>query len=68
MTDRFNYLTVVLDENIRDDDAEVILNAIRCIKRVISVKGNVANPSDYTAEKRASLDLKRKMLEVFKDY
>jgi hypothetical protein len=34
MTDRYNSLTVVLDRDIREDDAEHILNAIRMIKGV----------------------------------
>ena len=52
MTDRYNFLVVVLEENIRDDDAETILNAIRMVKGVLSVEGNVR------------MELGNKLLEV----
>ena len=40
MTDRLNALTVSLDRDIRDDDAEVIINAIKAIRGVNGVTGN----------------------------
>jgi hypothetical protein len=46
MTERFNTLTVVLEKDMRDDDAETLLTAIRQMRGVLSVKGNV---SDNTA-------------------
>lgn len=64
MTDRFYALTVVLEKDIRDDDAEPILNAIRMIKGVRDVKGNVSNPSTWMAEERARMDLGQKLLSV----
>lgn len=53
MTDRINSITVVLDEDIRVDDAECILNAIRMVKHVLSVEGNVADFESHMAEERA---------------
>lgn len=53
MTDRFNALTVVLDREIREDDAEFILNAIRMIKGVQHVEGIVPdNANDFAIEHR----------------
>lgn len=64
MTDRFNTLTVVLEKDMRDDDAERLLDAIRCMRCVLSVDGNVANPSDYMAEERVKRDLSDKLWQV----
>ena len=64
MTDRYNTLTVVLKEDIRDDDAEYLINAIRMLKRVLSVKGNVASSSDYAAEERAKDYFRDKLVDI----
>jgi hypothetical protein len=64
MTDRYNSITVVLERDIRDDDAEPILSAIRMIKGVQSATGNVAEVSDYIAEQRAIRELGQKILNV----
>lgn len=64
MTDRYNALTVVLDQDIRDDDAEKLMQAILQLRGVISVDGNVVNIGDYTAFQRARSDLAQKLWEV----
>jgi len=64
MTNRFNSLTVVLDKDIRDDDAEYILNAMEMIKGVLSVKPKVSNIEDHVAYERAVRDLRQKIDEV----
>lgn len=66
MTDRYNALIVVLDKDIRDDDAVVIINAIQQIKHVLTVKGNVADIDSDVAESRIKLELTRKLYEVLK--
>lgn len=43
MTDRVSGFTVVLDHDIRDDDIEPVLNAIRMVKGVIAVEAIVAD-------------------------
>lgn len=69
MTDRFNALIVVLDKDYRDDDAEPILEAIRMIKCVQSVTGNVKNFGEsWIAESRIKHELRSKLFDVFKDY
>lgn len=64
MTDRFNTLTVVLVQDIREDDCEKLLSAISQLRGVLSVNGNVANLESYMAEERARHDLGKKLLEV----
>lgn len=53
MTDRYHSLTVGLEHNIRDDDAQAIINAIRMIKGVLAVEGNVADSSEWIGYERA---------------
>ncbi len=64
MTDRIHSITVVLEENIRVDDAERILDALRMVKGVISADGNIADSESYMAESRARTELGAKLFEV----
>jgi hypothetical protein len=64
MTDRFNTLTVVLEEDTRVDDAEGLIQAIRRMRGVLSVSGNVASPESWMAEERARAELGKKILDV----
>lgn len=52
MTDSFNALTVSLSRDIRDDDAEVIINAIKMIRGVEDVTGNIVDHDSYVVESR----------------
>lgn len=52
MTDRFHSLQVVLEQNIRDDDCERLIDAIKMVRGVLSVKGDIATPDTYMAEQR----------------
>jgi hypothetical protein len=61
MTDRFNALTVVLDRDIRDDDAQHIIDAIRCLRGVLSVKGEVADVNYCIAHERVAADLRSRL-------
>lgn len=64
MTDRYNALTVVLEKDIRDDDAEALLDAIRQLRGVLSVSGNVTDLTAHTAEERAKRELGDKLWQV----
>jgi len=64
MTDRYNYLTVVLERNLRDDDAEGLINAIKMLRGVLEVKPNIANAADFLAETRARQDIGEKLWGV----
>lgn len=66
MTDRINSLTVVLGKDIREDDVQVLINAILLMTPVIGVEKNVADPVSYTAETRAKYELRTKLWEVLK--
>ena len=64
MSDRINIITVVLEKEKRDDDCEYIINAIKMIKGVLSVKSNVADPIECMAQERARRELGGKLWEV----
>lgn len=53
MTTRFNSLTIVLEKEIREDDAEHLINAIKMLRGVLSVEGDVIYRETYIAEERA---------------
>lgn len=65
MTDRYNTLTVVLEHDIREDDAASLLNAIRQLRGVLSVTGNVADLNAHTAIERARGELIEKLWQIF---
>jgi len=66
MTDRYHSLTVVLDRDIRTDDAETTINAIKMIKNVLSVKGIVSNVDSNMAYSRAKHELTSKIWDILK--
>lgn len=61
MTNRLMSLTVVLERDLREDDAEPILEAIRLLKGVVSVEGNVADHTHYAAYRQARVELEAKL-------
>ena len=64
MTDRIFALTVVLDKDIREDDAVPIIAAIQMIKHVLKVEPHSSNLDTWAAETRARTDLTRQLWEV----
>ena len=65
MTDRFNSLTVVLERDIREDDAESLMEAIRHLRGVRSVAGNVGNIEEHVARARVLHDVKQRLWKEF---
>lgn len=64
MTDRFNTITVVLEKEMRDDDAAAIIAAIRQIRGVLDAKGNVSDMTEWMAQSRARRELGEKLLAI----
>lgn len=67
MTNRYNAFLVVLEHDIRDDDAEPILNALKQIKGVLSVKPHVKEFSDSIAQERARQELRMKLWNALQE-
>lgn len=68
MTDRYHSLTVVLDHDIREDDAQTIVDAVGMIKGVLSVTGNVSDLALHTAVSRAGYKLGDLIIETIVEY
>ena len=68
MSDRYNSLTVVLDREIRDDQAQEIINAIKQIKNVIEVSGNISDYDQYSAKVQARWELRKILWKALEDY
>lgn len=64
MTDRYNYLTVALEKDVRSDHAEDLIKAITMLRGVLKVEPNVVNPGDWTTETRVRSELGAKLFEV----
>jgi hypothetical protein len=47
MTDRVKGFTVTLAEDVRIDDVEPVMNAIRMIKGVVDVEPSITNSDDH---------------------
>lgn len=64
MTDRYNYLTVALEQDIRSDDAEKLIIAIRMMRGVADVAPNVVDGTSWTAEQRVCLSVRRQIMDL----
>ena len=64
MTDRYKSLIVGLEHDIREDDAQSIIQAIRMLRGVLRVEGQISNGDDWLAEERAKHELRRKMIDL----
>lgn len=68
MTDRYNVLTVVLDEPIRDDDCQPIINAIKQIRHVAHVTGkDVDNFDVHAAKAQLQLEWTKKLWALLRE-
>lgn len=56
MTDRYFALTVILDGEIRDDDAEAIILAIKQIRNVKDVKPHVFDTDVAIAREQGKME------------
>ncbi len=64
MTDRYSKLTVVLETDMRSDDAESLINAIKQMRGVLDVSGDVMDSGSYLAEARVRNEMSKKLWEV----
>jgi len=63
MTDRLNGVTVTFDRDIRDDDAECLIQAIKMIKGVVHVEPNIVTSEDWMAQTRTKTEIRNKLYE-----
>ena len=67
MTDRLKGVTVAFDEDIREDDAESIINAILALKHVQHVTTLLTGVDDWINRQRIRHELAEKLLEVVRE-
>lgn len=67
MTDRHAGYLVVLDTDVREDDAEEIITALSMIKGVAEVTPVAADPQAYITRKRRDRDWEATMLTLYQD-
>jgi hypothetical protein len=63
MTDRYSAYTVVLEKDIRDDDAEAITKAIMMIRGVAKVSPIVSDVAQHVAETRIRSEIQSKIYD-----
>lgn len=64
MTTRLKGLLVTFEKDVREDDAECIINAIRLLKRVMEVKPIPNDIEQSIAEDRVRHELGQKLWKV----
>jgi len=64
MTDRLKGLTVAFDRDIREDDAEAIVSAIKMIKGVLDVQPSYATSEDWMNRCRIRDELGTALWEI----
>lgn len=67
MTDRVKGFTVTLEKDFRDDDVEVILNAVRMIKGVAHVEPCISTHEDHMSQQRLRWELRDKFYNFMKE-
>jgi hypothetical protein len=67
MTDRLRHLTVTLERDLREDDAEGLLRLIRAIKGVASVTYEPVTVTDYMAREVVATEHRQRLHEAIED-
>lgn len=67
MTDRICALTVVLSDNIREDDAQHLMNAIAMLRGVAEVRRVVADSAMYCTRAQVRHELMEALLDVLRE-
>jgi hypothetical protein len=66
MTDRIKGVLITFEKDIRDDDAEPIIQTLKMIKGVLTVKPYVTHMEDYMLYQKGHLDARRAMFDFLK--
>ena len=67
MTDRLKGLTVAFESDIRDDDAQCIIDAILMIKGVANVTTSISNSEDYMNRQQVKREVVDKLYKLAKE-
>lgn len=64
MTDRLKGVWVAFEKDIREDDAEPLIAAIKQLRGVLAVESCIADHADWIALERTRRELGQKLIEV----
>ena len=64
MSDRINYLTVGLKEDIKDEDCKAVIQAIGMIRGVLDVQPHIADADSWISYTRARQELGEKLFSI----
>lgn len=67
MSDRIKGFTVVLGDDFKDEDAELIKTAIEMIKGVIHVEPEIVGAKDYMDRTRIKNEIRTKFYNFLKE-
>lgn len=67
MTTRHRGYVVVLERDIREDDAEAVINALKMVRGVIDVKPVESNIDAEISGVRARTEVRQKIYNVLKE-
>jgi hypothetical protein len=63
MTTRYKSFIVSLEHDIRDDDADAIITALKMVKGVLRVEPQEATVNDLTIQYREKSELRKKLFD-----
>ena len=66
MTDRLHVLTVALQPDLRDDDAQPIIDAIKQLRGVVGVTPHVVDHNQWSARQQTRHELGSSIYAVFR--
>jgi len=66
VSDRIKGCWVAFDHDIKDEDAEPIMDAIRRLRSVDAVEARVADMDDWMARKNVKAEIRAAVVELFK--
>ena len=66
MSNRINGFTVTLDKDYKDEDFEMIKNAILSIRGVLHVEENIVTAEDHYNRQVVRIELLTKLIEILK--
>lgn len=67
MTDRFKGFLITLDKEIREDDAQPILEALKMIRGVFQVKPYINGAEDWMMYEKGVWDTRKSIMEHMKN-
>jgi hypothetical protein len=64
MTARIRSITIALDHDIREDDVQALVEAIKMMRCVAAVTTHEVTPNDFTVEMRVQSAVREKLYDL----